>query len=221
MSCENRTAMPATLTSKERRPDRGKPRGSVLVEAALSISLIFVPMALAVVVVGLNMIRAITANQVNRDAGHIFARGVDLSGSATGLVNRGILFQMAPALQTTTASGTAVLILSWVEYLNSASTCPSPCSNLGHVVILQQIVLGNSALRASSFGTVAAGSRDATTFKVTSPFSDTSVRADPILTYLTMSDGDVAYLSETYYSSSDLFIPGVPGPAGTYARAFF
>ena len=196
-------------------PDRVKRRGSILVEAALVISLIFVPMALAVIVVGLNMVRAIATNQLNRDAGHIFARGVDLTGSANGLVNRGILFQMAPALRTTTTSGTAVLILSWVEYLNSSTSCPSPCSNLGHVVFLQQIVLGNSALRASSFGTVPSGSKDATTNKVTSPFSDTSVRADGILTYLTMSDGDTSYVSEAYFSSSDLAIAGIRSPPGT------
>jgi hypothetical protein len=211
--------MRTILMSSQRRPGRGNPRGNVLVEAALVISLVFIPLALGVSVIGLNCIRAMQANQINRDTGHMFARGVDFSGTTNGLVNRGIIFQMAPALKTT--SGTAVLILSSVEYLNSTSTCPSPCSNLGHAVFTQQIILGNAALRASSFGTVPAGSKDPTTFKVTNPTTDTSVRADGVLTYLTMSDGDIAFVAETYFSSADLASSWFPSPAGTYARAFF
>jgi hypothetical protein len=213
--------MRAILMSNQRRLDRGNPRGSVLVEAALVISLVFVPLALGVATVGLNIIRAMQANQINRDAGHMFARATDLSGTASGLVNRGILFQMAPALQTTTSSGTAVLILTWVKYLNSAASCPDPCPNRFHVVILQRIVLGNAALKASAFGTVPAGSMDATTGKVTNPTTDTTVRADGVLSYLTMVDKDESYVSETYFSSADLAVPGFPSPAGTYARAFF
>jgi len=178
-------------------------------------------MALGVSAVGLNLIRMIQANQINRDTGHMFARGVDLSGTVNGLVNQGIIYQMAPALKPPTSSAKAVLILTQVEYLNSATTCPSPCNNMGHAVVYQQIVLGNPALRASSFCTVAAGSKDPTTGKVTNPTTDTTVRADGVLTYLTMSDGDLAFVSETYYSSADLAIPGFPSPAGTYARAFF
>jgi hypothetical protein len=213
--------MRTILMSSQRRSSRGNPRGNALVETALVVSLVFIPMALGVATVGLNGIRAIQANQINRDAGHMFARGVDFSGSTNGLVDRAIIFQMAPSLRITSSSGTAVLILSSVEYLNSATTCPSPCNNLGHVVFTQQITLGNSSLRASSFGTVPAASMDATTFKVTNQTTDTSVRADGVLTYLAMSDGDIAFVAETYFSSADLARSGFPSPAGTYARAFF
>jgi hypothetical protein len=212
--------MGTILMSSQRRPGRGKRRGNALVESALVISLVFIPMALGIAVIGLNIVRIIQANQINRDTGHMFARGVDFSGSTNGLVNRGIIFQMAPALQTTTSSGTAVLILSSVEYLNSAATCPSPCNNLGHVVFLQRIVLGNSALRASSFGTVPSASMDSSG-KVLSPTTDTTVRADGVLTYLTMSDGDIAFVSETFFSSADLARSGFISPVDTYARAFF
>jgi hypothetical protein len=211
--------MRISLMSNRKRPELSHPRGSVLVEAALSIGLVFVPMALGVTVVGMNLIRIVQVNQINRDAGHMFARGVDFTGDANGLVTRGIVFQMAAPLKTST--GTGVLILSLVEYVNSTTTCPSPCNNSGHVVFIQQIVIGNSNLRASSFGTVAAGSKDATSGKVNNPTTDTTVRADGVRTYLTMTDGDMAYVSETYYSSADLAIPGFPSPVGTYARAFF
>lgn len=213
--------MDAIAVSVHRRRSRTRARGSVLLETALLAGLIFVPLALGVTVVGLNIVRAMQVNQINRDTDHIFARGVDLTGSTNGLVNRGIIYQMAPKLQTTSSSGTAVLILTYVMYLNSATTCPSPCNNLGHVVAYQQITLGNSSLRASSFCTVASTSKDATSGKVTNPTTDTTVRADGVLTYLTMTDGDAAYIGETYFSSADLAIPGISSPTGTYARAFF
>ena len=222
--------MRAILISKQKRLERSKARGSVLVEAALVIPLIFVPLALSVMVVGLNLIRATSTNQLNRDAGHIFARGVDLSGSSNGLVNRGVLFHMAPALQTTSASGTAVLVLSHIIYIapTTCTTCPytcSNCSNLSHAVFDKQITLGNAALRASSFGTVPGGSKDATSGIVSDPYGDSAVRADGVTTYLTLGVADGApkdvYVSETYFSSADLFIAGIPGPPGVYARSFF
>lgn len=212
--------MRTILMSSRRRPSRGNPRGNVLVEAALVISLVFIPLALGIGIIGLNIIRVIQVNQINRDTGHMFARGVDFSGSTNGLLNQAIIFQMAPALKTTTSSGTAVLILSSVEYLDSTTSCPNPCNNLSHVVFTKQIILGNAALRASSFGTVPAASLN-TDGTVKNPTTDTNVRADGVLTYLTMSDGDVAYVSETYFSSADLPSSQLYSPVGTYARAFF
>jgi hypothetical protein len=195
----------------------------MFVELGLVISLVLVPLLLGVTVYGLNLIRILQANQLNRDAGHMFARGVDFSGSASGLVNRAILYKMTPALKTATSSGTAVLILSSVQYVGTTSC--SSCANVGHVVFLQQIVLGNPSLKASTFGTVPA-SKMGTDGKVTNPLDDTGVRADGVLKYLNMSaaimgDGNTAFIAETYLSSADLTIPGFPTPAGTAARAFF
>lgn len=214
--------MKIVSTPQRRQPDRNRPRGSVLVEAALVISLILVPILLSVSTVGLNLVRAVQTNQINRDAGHMFARGVDFSTTATGLVNRGVIFKLAPALTNTTTRGTAVTILSSVEYLNSTTSCPDPCSNRYHVVVTQQIILGNAALKASAFRTVPTGSMSLDgSGKVNNARSDGAVQADGVLSYLTMSDGDIAYISETYFSSADLAIPGFPSPLGTAARAFF
>jgi hypothetical protein len=212
--------MHTLLTSSQWRAGRRKPRGNALVESALVISLVFIPLALGIAVVGLNIVRIIQVNQVNRDTGHMFARGVDFSGSTYGLLNQAIVFQMAPRLQDTSASGTAVLILSAVEYLNSTTTCPTGCTNLGYVVFTKQITLGKAALRASSFGTVPAASLNADG-SVKNPTTDASARATGVLTYLAMSDGDVAYVSETFFSSTDLARSGIISPSGTYARAFF
>ena len=204
-------------------PTRKRQKGSLFVEFVLVVALVMVPLLLGTMVVGFNLIRAIQVNQVNRDAGHMFARGVDFSSDANGQIDRSILFQMAPRLAVTTSAGTGVLILSAVEYIG-ANTCTS-CANLNHAVFTQQITLGNQALRASNFGTVPAGSMNTDgSGTVTNPLTDTGVRADGILNAKilpSMADGDVAYVSETFYSSTDLGLPGYMNASGVYARAIF
>ena len=205
---------------KDLNQSRKRQKGSLLVEFVLVMSLVMVPLRLGTMVVGFNLIRAIQVNQVNRDAGHMFARGVDFSSDPNGLLDRSILFQMAPRLQVTTSAGTGVLILSAVEYIGS-NTCTG-CPNLTHAVFTQQITIGNSALRASALGTVLATSMLADgSGTVINPTTDLTARADPILSILPMTDGQVAYVSETFYSSTDLSIPGYLTASGVYARAIF
>ena len=205
---------------KAYRRSRARQKGSMVVEFVLVMALVLVPLLLGTMVVGFNLIRSIQVNQVNRDAGHMYARAVDFSSSTNGLVNRSILYQMAPQLKVTTSSGVEVMILSTIEYVGS-TTCTS-CANLNHAVFTQQITLGNSALRGSNFGTVPATSMTADgTGDVKNPTTDTAARADKILTFLTMTDGQMAYVSETYYNSKDLSIPGYMNTSGVYARAIF
>lgn len=202
------------------KQSRKRQKGSLFVEFVLVVALVMVPLLLGTMVVGFNLIRSIQVNQVNRDAGHMYARGVDFSSDTNGLIDRSILFQMAPQLNITTSSGMEVLILSSIEYIGS-TTCTS-CANLNHAVFTNQIILGNSALRASDFGTVSASSMASDgTGNVTSPTTDTTVRADAILNILPMADGQIAYVSETYYNSTDLNLPGYMNASGVYARAIF
>lgn len=212
------------LRSNKPKTDRHGARGSMLVEAALVISLILVPLLLGVTVYGLNIIRILQANQINRDAGHMFARGVDLSGDANGLVNQAVLTQMSPALKGT--SGNGVLVLSEVEYVGP-KTCTS-CANAGKTVFTKQIVIGNKAIHASIFGTVPAASMKTDgSGVVLNPLTDGNAVANNVSKYITLIDvSDVAnggyygFIAETYFSSA-LTIPGFPSPAIISARAFF
>lgn len=181
-------------------------------------SFILVPLLMGIATIGFGLIRAAQANQINRDAGHMFARGVDFSGTVGGLVNRGILVKMAPSLAVTTSSGTAVLVLSAIEYIGP-NTCTG-CANQGYTVFTKQITLGNASLKSSGFGTVPSAKLN-TDGSVINYLTDTTVRATGVQTILTLGDGDVAYVSETYLSTADLSVPGFPSPAGASARAFF
>src|SRR5271157_1627208 len=96
---------------RKRQARKGQ-KGSMFVEFVLVMALVLVPLLLGTMVVGFNLIRSIQVNQVNRDAGHMYARGVDFSSDSTGLADRAIIFQMAPKLTVTTSSGVEVMILS-------------------------------------------------------------------------------------------------------------
>ncbi len=195
----------------------------MFVEFVLVMALVMVPLLLGTMVVGFNLIRSIQVNQVNRDAGHMYARGVDFSSDTNGRADRAILFQMAPKLTDTTSGGVEVLILSTIEYVGT-TTCTS-CGNLYHAVFMQQITLGNASLRTSNFGTVSAASMLSDgSGNVRDPMNDATVRADRILNnniLPTMADGQIAYVSETFYNSTDLNIPGYMNTSGVYARAIF
>ncbi|MGD0201171.1 MAG: hypothetical protein ABSD27_10530, partial [Bryobacteraceae bacterium] len=106
------------------------------------------------------------------DAGHMYARNIDFSlpGNKTVLANLG---QDLGLQITTPASGSAVIILSKLTYVDPA-TCalggavdgngnPSGCTNLGSWVFTQRLVLGQSSVRDSNFGTPTGVTVDPTT----------------------------------------------------------
>jgi len=62
--------------------------------------------------------------------------------------------------------------------------------------------------------------QDATGTEI-NPYTDPAVQANAILGVLPMNDGDLAYVSETYFSSTDFDISGFLSPTGVYCRAIF
>ncbi|HWB96269.1 MAG TPA: hypothetical protein VG672_06190, partial [Bryobacteraceae bacterium] len=112
-------------------------RGTTVIEFVLVTTLVLVPLLLGILVVGFNLIRDIQTHQIAQDAGHMFARGVDFSSSSTGLGNQAVLTYLAPRLADSSSQGTAVLILSSIEYIG-ATTCDH-CANQNHAVFTRQI----------------------------------------------------------------------------------
>lgn len=164
-----------------------------------------------------NLIRAIQANQMNRIPGTCTL--VEwISRQITGAGKRDVLTYMAPRLAG--SSGTGIVVLSEFQYVGP-NTCKN-CANTGNSVFLQQLTIGNSALMSSHFGAVPAGSMNQDgTGTVINPYTDPAVQANGILGVLPMTDGDLAYVSETYFSSTDFDIAGFLSPSGIYCRAIF
>ena len=135
-------------------------RGVSSVEFAFGM-MVLLPLFLGTGVTGINMIRALQTVQLARDAGHMFARGVDFSqpGNQTILVNLGSNL----GLSSTSGQGTAVVILSALTYVD-ANACAavgavdshgnptSACTNYTKWVFTQRLEIGNTSIRSSNFG---------------------------------------------------------------------
>ena len=123
--------------------------------------LVLLPLLVGTGVTGINMIRTLQTVQLARDAGHMYARGVDFSepGNQTILVNLGSNL----GLSATSGQGSAVVILSALTYVdkNACSAVgavdhngnpTSACTNYGDWVFTQRLEIGNDGVRSSNFG---------------------------------------------------------------------
>ena len=139
---------------------RNGEEGASVIEFAF-ITLTLVPLLIGIGVIGVNLVRTLQTEQLARDAGHMFARGVDFS--ATG--NQQILANIGSSLNlsATAGSGNSVVILSALTYVDKAACGiggavdsngnPSGCTNLGKWVFTRRLTIGNSAIRSSAIGT--------------------------------------------------------------------
>jgi hypothetical protein len=173
-------------------------RGSTLIEFVLAGSFILVPLLVGTMAIGMAMIRSIQVTALNRDAGHMFSQGIDFSQPA----NQNLLNNISGDLNLTGGSN-GVVILS--EIVGTGTNT---------AVIAQRLKIGNAA-RASNFGSpdmIDGGGN------VTPDASATATNFTPAV--MPMVAGQVAYVAETYFSTSDLSLGGLL-PNGIYVWAVF
>ena len=183
---------------------RGKGRrGSTLVECVLAGSFVFVPLLVGTVTVGMSLLRSIQVAALNRDAGHLFATGMDFSQSA----NRQLLLKIAGTLNITDSGGQGVVILSEID---GTGTNQAVCS--------RRYVIGNPALRASSFASPNSVNSSGTVTNLNDASSKTSGFAPAVMP---MAQGDVAYVAETYFSTSQYDWAALLTGTGVYTKAVF
>ncbi len=202
------------------RKRKRKERGNALLEFALA-STFIVPLLLGTFVVGTNLIRSIQAGQISRDAGHMFARGVDFST----VQNQDLLVRLAQGTGMARTGGTGVIILSRVQKVyqsdcDAGSLDAGECSNLGEYVVTQRIVVGNPAVRVSSFGTPNPALLDAQGV-VANYLKDFSARAGAFGDILALNEMEMAYAAEVYVPSPDLDFQRVRTATGVYSRSIF
>jgi len=202
--------MPRPITRTGR-----KEKGAQVLEFAL-VTLVIIPFMLGVVVIGLNLGRSVQVAQIGRDAGSMFVRGVDFSQSG----NQDILVRLSQGLGMTRAGGNGVVILSKVTYIPAtACTGINPC-NRDQYVVTERIVVGNSALRSSSFGPVGNVSLDSYG-NVSNYMTDANAIATGFSSIMTLNANEFAYISETYFPSPQFDLPGYQTGTGVYTRAIF
>ncbi len=123
--------------------------------------MVLIPLLLGTGVTGINMIRTLQTVQLARDAGHMYAKGVDFSqpGNQTILVDLGSNL----GLSSTAGQGTAVVILSSLIYVDKnqcaavgavdgSGNPTSACTNYTKWVFTQRLEIGNTSVRSSNYG---------------------------------------------------------------------
>jgi hypothetical protein len=199
-------------------------RGSSTIEFVLISSFLWVPIILGLFTVGFGLIRGMNCIQLTRDAGHMWARGVNFAAQA----NQDLLVtQLAQGLNlvsnqgnvTGGSTGNGVVVLSIFTNIGAAQ-CPG-CNNAGHTVVTRRIVIGNNNQFTTAHGAPDKSLIDAATGDILNYANDVSARADSFSSVMALNPGELAYFAESYISSPDLALPGLfPGMA-TYSNAIF
>ena len=218
-------------------------RGVSTIEFAFSL-LVLVPLLLGTGVIGINMIRTQQVIQLARDAGHMYARGLDLyqPGNQTILGNVGADL----GLSTTAGQGNAVVMLSALTYVDRNACAAvgavdaggdptADCTNFGKWVFTQRIVIGKSSLRASNFGSpLTSGPTGVTVDPSTGLISkaDSVTKAGAVATFSGVNpdsvvdgnaqglpSGQTLYLAEA--AATGFNMPPFVSNASPYSFAFF
>jgi len=195
-----------------------------MVEFVLCMSLVWVPLFFGTLVLGFNLVRAMEVTQVCRDAGHMYAYGTDFSQPAY----QNLLVNLAPTLHMTTSGGNGVVVLSTIIYADKAACngagLTNNCPNLGKAVITRRIVIGNSSLHDSAFGSLRnSGLMDSSgNISPTNYLSDSRAVAQNFLSIIPLqSSVQFAYLAEMWVTSPDYNWWSFIGNGGSSARAIF
>ena len=105
--------------------------------------LIIMPLLVGLCGGGVMLVRQIELSQVCRDAGHMYARGIDF----TRPENQQLIVQIAGSLNYGTATPSGGLTLTTVTYVTdtvcAAGNHPTGCTNKGAFVITKQVKIGN------------------------------------------------------------------------------
>lgn len=216
-------------------------RGVSTVEFAF-ITLTLVPLLIGIGVIGVNLVRTLSTEQLARDAGHMYARGIDFSQPG----NQQVLAMIGSSigLSATAGSGSSVVILSCLTYVDQAACAsvgavdgngnPNGCTNYGKWVFIQRVTIGNSSIRSSNLGSpVTTGSNGVTVNSSTGKISvsDYVLKSGAVATFSSVNpysnvsgtvkglpSGQMLYIAEA--SASEYTLPPFTG-GGTYAFGLF
>jgi hypothetical protein len=200
-----------------------KESGNVVLEFAL-VAMPTVFLLLGVVVVGLNLGRAIEVGQICRDADSMYVRGVDFSTTAA----QNLLVQLGQNMNLQTGStSSGVIILSQVQFVPNPLTCTVSCG--GSFQLMQRQIIGNTSLPGTQFPT--AGSIPACGGSTTTDCQDSQGNIEGYQTYsnatisnfgssLSLNPNAISYVAEAYFLNGPT-LQVWSSSAGFYAQAFF
>jgi hypothetical protein len=184
-----------------------KERGSALIEFVLCLGLFWLPLFFGTWIIGFNIIRTMQVTQVCRDAAHMYAyNGIDFSQSAA----QTMLVSMAPGLSlNVNGTGNGVVILSTITYVTqsdcaASNISSSNCNNANQNVFTRRIVIGNTSIHSSVFGTPGSSIVDSTgSISAANYLTNISARATSFTgtTSISLASGQFAYVAEMWVNS--------------------
>ena len=205
-------AFQITRPRKQATEKRRRQLGSTMTEFALVIPFIAVTF-FGTVSFGIALGRYVQVVQVCRDLTHMYADGVDFTQAGA----QAIAVQLAQGTGMTASGGNGVAILSRVRQIYNADCIAAgygSCPNSGLIVITQRLVIGNPALRASSFGMPNPAIVDAKGDISSSVYlqnTDATVRTTNLAAMYTaagqpggLAQGDSPWIVETFFTAPDI-----------------
>lgn len=201
---------------------RANERGNAILEFALVIS--FLGMLLfGTFSVGMTLTKSVQAGVISRDAGAMFMRQVDF----TTTQNKDMLVRLANGMGMTASGGNGVVVMTkllriGVNECAAGGLGVGACPNFEQTVVVKRVAVGNAALFTSSFGspTVTLFQADGE-ISVSHYLTDVSVRASTFDTVMTLSAGENAYVSEAYFVTPEINLPGYRSNTYVYQRNIF
>jgi hypothetical protein len=189
-----------------------------MVELALGLTVLF-PILLGVGAIGVRLGRTLQATQATRDIAHMYALGADFSLPGTQALASTLSRQY-----NLSSTGKAVLLFSRimkVQQVDCDAAGLHTCPNLNLPVFMQRIVLGNPALRSSSFGTPPSAYIGASgTISSVNYCQESSLIANGFNSVLSLSPGQSTTMVEGYFSMPDINFLGLPDSGGGYYVRF-
>ena len=158
---------------------------------------------------GMVMDRHLVVSQLVRNAGNMYARGIDFAST----VNKQVLLRSASGLNIQTAGGQGVVYLSLV-----VKAPPGSGANQNQPVIAQRFVVGNTAIAASRLGTPPVNANGS----VPNFFNDLNARATlPAAISAGLGPNQRVFVAEVEYEPTELQFAPIVAPNRMYSRAFF
>lgn len=209
----------------------GREDGTSIVEFGISAPFLLL-MSVGVFIVGMMVDRHLTLSQVVRNAGNMYARGIDFSTTQ----NKNFIIDAATGLDLGLTSGSTAVYLSRLTRVPNDAICdtgsgPRFCNNNGQVVIAQRYMIGNVGGQGmySRLGSptqfVDANGNTASEGDHADFFDLTDARATGAPISVTggggLAENELMYAVEVVHKPVSLSFPGIVSPDMMYSRGFF
>ena len=197
-------------------------RGNAIIEFALVVTFL-VMLLMGTFSIGMTLTKSVQAGVVARDAGAMFMRYVDF----TMPENKSILVRLANGMGMTASGGNGVVIMTQVMQVGAAECAAGgmatgSCPNYNRPVVIKRMTVGNTALYTTTFGNPAPALLQADgTISTTNYLNDASVRVDNFAGVMTLTGGEFAFVSEAYFKTPEIDMPGYRSNTYVYQRNIF